>query len=100
MLSLDLVEKVIVALVEEMHANVTVLSSGAVALASGVRSDGVLVVHVSKSVVRNSCILLSSVRRRSAGSGTYQRTKMATDTADLLLENLVVEPRLELSLSG
>ena len=30
---------------------------------------------------------------------TYQGTEMATDTADLLLEDLVVEPGLELTLS-
>lgn len=31
---------------------------------------------------------------------TYQRTEVATDTANLLFENLVVEPRLKLSLPG
>lgn len=41
-LPLDLVQEVEIALVKVVHSDVTVLSSGRVALAGGVRCDGVL----------------------------------------------------------
>lgn len=53
-----------------VHTHVTVLTTGAVALASGVDGDVV------------------------------ERTEVTTHTADLLLEDLVVETRLELALAG
>lgn len=53
-----------------MDANVAVLSAAAVALARGV------------------------------GSYRVEGTEMATDAADLILEDLVVETRLEFTLSG
>jgi hypothetical protein len=46
-LPLDLVQEVEVALVEVVHTDVTVFSSGRVALASRVRSDGILIPRVS-----------------------------------------------------
>lgn len=46
-LPLDLVQEVVVALVKVVHSDVTVLSSGRVALAGGVRCDGVLITRVS-----------------------------------------------------
>ena len=61
--------KVKIGLVEVVHSHVTVLSAAAVSSTLGVNG------HV------------------------VQRTEMAPDTANLLLENLVVEPRLEFTLS-
>lgn len=46
-LPLDLVQEVEIALVKVVHSDVTVLSSGRVALAGGVRCDGVLMPRVS-----------------------------------------------------
>lgn len=46
-LPLDLVQEVEIALVKVVHSDVTVLSSGRVALAGWVRRDGVLIARVS-----------------------------------------------------
>lgn len=67
---LDLVQKVIVTLVEVVDTNVAVLSTAGVALASGVGGDGV------------------------------EGTEVASDTANLVLEDAVVEASLELTLTG
>ena len=67
---LDLVHEVKVPLVEVVNADVAVFSAACVALAGGVGGDGV------------------------------ERAEVATDTADLVLENLVVESGLELALAG
>lgn len=64
---LDLVHEVKVPLVEVVNADVAVFSAACVALAGGVGGDGV------------------------------ERAEVATDTADLVLENLVVESGLELA---
>jgi len=67
-LPLDLVQEVEIALVELVDTHVSVLTTAAVALSGGISSH---------------CV---------------ERAEMATDTANLLFENLVVEARLELSL--
>lgn len=69
-LPLDLVVEVEVALVEVVNSNVAVLSAACVALARGVGGDGV------------------------------EGTEVTSHTADLVLEDLVVETGLELTLSG
>jgi hypothetical protein len=69
-LTLDLELEVKVRRVEVVHTHVTVLTAGAVALARGVDGDIV------------------------------ERAEVATHTADLLLEYLVVEASLELALAG
>lgn len=69
-LPLDLVVEVEVALVEVVNSHVAVLSAACVALAGGVGGDGV------------------------------EGTEVASHTADLVLEDLVVESGLELSLAG
>lgn len=68
--SLYLVQKVEVTLVEVVNTDVTVLSAACVALAVGVDGDGV------------------------------EGTEMTSDTADLVLEDLVVETGFEFTLSG
>ena len=70
LLTLNLELEVKVGRVEVVHTHVTVLTTGAVALASGVDSDVV------------------------------ERTEVTTHTANLLLEDLVVEAGLELTLAG
>ncbi|KND88935.1 hypothetical protein TOPH_06453 [Tolypocladium ophioglossoides CBS 100239] len=67
---LDLVHKVVVTLVEVVNADVAVFSAACVALAGGVGGDGV------------------------------EGTEVAADTADLVLEDLVVEAGLEFTLTG
>lgn len=69
LLPLNLEREIEVRLVELVHAHISVLSAGCVALAGRVHGDGV------------------------------ERAEMPTDAADLLLEDLVVEARLELSLA-
>ncbi len=69
-LPLHLVQEIKVALVEVVDTNVTVLTTRAVALAGGVGGDGV------------------------------EGTEVTTDTANLVLEDLVVETGLELTLAG
>lgn len=65
MLPLDLVQEIEVALVEVVHADVTILSSRCVALASGVCCDGVL-----------SCGVLAHVENRTKDRDNGQgRTK-------------------------
>lgn len=88
-LPLNLVQEVEIALVKVVHSDVTVLSSGRVALAGWVRGDGVLMKRVS----------MQRPPLKPKGK-TYQRTEVTTHTADLLLKDLVVEPRLELTLTG
>lgn len=67
---LNLVVEVEVALVEVVNSHVSVLSAAGVALACGVSSDGV------------------------------EGTEMASHTANLVFEHLVVETGLELTLTG
>jgi hypothetical protein len=69
MLPFDLIHKVKIGLVEMMHTNVTIFSTTAVACALGVHSDIV------------------------------QRPEVTPHTANLLLEDFVIKPCLELSLS-
>lgn len=68
--SLDLIQEIIISLIEVVDADVAVFSAACVALSGGVGGDGV------------------------------ERTEVAADTTDLVLENFVIESGFEFTLAS